>query len=80
MTIQCTQCEEEVENETTRCPHCNYTPYSRMVFVGISMVVAGVLLSLLSALGAIFGIPIIVVGLYRIYQSSKVTVEAEYWM
>lgn len=79
MTILCAQCEEEVDDGTTRCPYCDYTPYSSMVFVGISMVVVGVLLSLVTLIGAVFGIPLAVVGLYRIYQSSKVTVESEYW-
>lgn len=79
MTIQCAQCEAEVNDGTTRCPHCDYTPHSSMVFVGISMVVVGIVISLLTVIGAVFGIPMVVVGLYRIYKSSNVTVESEYW-
>jgi hypothetical protein len=79
MTIRCAQCGEEVTDGTARCPHCEYTPYSSMVFVGISMVVVGILISLLTVIGAVFGIPLAVVGLYRIYESSNVTVDSEYW-
>lgn len=79
MTIRCAQCEKEVSDTTTRCPECGYTPYSKMVFVGISMVVVGILISL-TVIGAVFGIPLAVVGLYRIYESSNVTVDSEYWL
>jgi len=78
MTIQCAQCEKEVDDGTTKCPHCEYTPYSKMVFSGISAVVVGALLSL-TVIGAVIGIPMVVVGLYRMYESSNVTVESEYW-
>jgi hypothetical protein len=78
MTIQCGQCEAEVDDGTTRCPHCEYTPHSKMVFSGISMVAAGVLISL-TVVGAVIGLPLVVVGLIRVYGSSNVTVDTEKW-
>ena len=79
MTLQCAQCEQKVDDGTTKCPHCEYTPHSKMVFNGIAMIVVGTLLTL-TVLGAVFGIPLVVIGLYRMYESSNVTVESENWM
>lgn len=78
MTIRRAQCEG-VNDGTTRCPHCEYTLRPSMFLVGISMVAVGILLSLLTVIGAVLGIRLAVVGPSRIYKSSTVTVASEYW-
>jgi uncharacterized membrane protein len=50
-----------------------------MFAVGVLTALVGFLLSL-TGIGLVIGIPLFMVGLYRIYKSSNATVEAEYWL
>lgn len=58
----CERCQEIIDPTVTACPECGNCPYKTAKWNGVIMMAAGLFLSL-TAIGAILGVPLFLMGL-----------------
>lgn len=71
-TAPCKECRADIEVNAQACPECGYNPGRRGKLSGIGLMIVGLLLSL-TIIGAIVGIPLLIVGALSVFGSGDVT-------
>ena len=74
VTIQCNQCKEEVGDEATKCPKCEYNPGRSKRKSGSILLLCGILISV-TIIGSPLGIPIAILGAMQALKGDGLTVD-----
>lgn len=73
MTTICARCEASHTGSPKKCTECGYHPEKQLKLINGAAVVVGLLVSL-TFIGAIIGIPVMIVGGYRLYKFHNIDV------
>jgi len=73
LTLKCARCETVADIGTQECPSCGYRPQKSMQIIGVGIFIVGMLLSVV-----LIGIPIALLGAYRIIKGRELTIDSEY--
>lgn len=75
-TIQCSKCQMGVPGSAEKCPECGYSAKWEQQKVGYFLIGAGAFITL-TFIGAVIGVPMIVLGLKKFYDAQDLTVDDE---
>lgn len=76
-TAECKKCKSEISTEAIACPECGYEPRNQGFYSRTAMAIIGIIVSL-TGVGAIIGIPLIVIAVYaHTKNQSKRPTETE---
>jgi len=73
LTLKCARCETVADVGTQECPSCGYRPQKSMRINGAVIFIVGLLLSVV-----LIGVPIALLGAYRMVKSRELTIDSEY--
>ena len=77
MPLQCSDCQEEVNEGAQTCPHCGWCPKYEKRKAGY-LLIGGGIVATVTLIGSVIGVPMIVYGIMQFHKAQELTVDHEF--